>query len=113
MENLINSEDPSSWGHFDGTGNPINLTFSDYHQQFVYDQDYFKPAVIGFNIEVSTGNAINNIREIFPDGVMIEYHFPGIDPQYGGLDWRSLRLVFIPENGHWYLAAIIHGEWTI
>ncbi len=113
LENLINTEDPITWGRFDGTGNPINLTFSDYHQQFVYDQDYFNPAVIGYNIEVSTGNAINNIREIFPDGVMIEYHFPGFDPQYGGLDWRSLRLVFIPENGHWYLAAIIHGEWTI
>jgi hypothetical protein len=113
LANLIDSEDPISWGQFDGTGKPINLTFSDYHQQFVYDQDYINPTIIGFDFEVSTGNAINNIKEIFPDGVMIEYHFPGIDPQYGGLDWRSLRLVFIPENGYWFLAAIIHGEWTI
>jgi len=113
MEALTKSEDNIGWGHYDGSGLPINLTFSEYHQKFVYDQDYRKPDVVGFNIEVSSGNAINNIPEIYPDGVMIEYHFPGIDPQYSGLDWRSLRLVFIPVNGHWHLAAIIHCEWTI
>ena len=99
--------------NIDGTGKPINLTFNEYHQQFVYDQDYIKPSVVGFNVEVSSGNSINNIQEIYPDGIMIEYHFPGIDPRYGGMDWRSLRLVFVPGNDQWYLVAIIHGEWTI
>ena len=102
-----------AWGHYDGTGKPIDLIFSEYHQAFVYDQDYHKPSVVGFNVEVSSGNSINNIQEIYPDGIMIEYYFPGIDPRYGGMDWRSLRLVFIPDNDQWYLAAIIHGEWTI
>jgi len=31
--------------------------------------------------------------------MVVEYHFPGIDPQYGGLDWRSLRLVFQQSGG--------------
>jgi len=43
----------------------------------------------------------------------VEYHFPGIDPQYGGLDWRSLRLVFQQSGGEWYLVGIIHDQWTI
>ncbi len=113
LNELITSEMSYTWGHFDGTGHPIELTFQDYHQKFIYDADYFKPLKIGYNVEVSYGNSINNIQEIYPDGMMIEYHFPGFDPQYGGLDWRSLRLVFVQENGQWYLTAIIHCEWTI
>lgn len=113
LDIYTNSSDPFAWGQYDGTGKPIDLTFSNYNQEFIYDQDYHKPSVVGFNVEVSSGNSINNIQEIYPDGIMIEYHFPGFDPQYGGMDWRSLRLVFIPENGQWYLVAIIHGEWTI
>lgn len=113
LASYTSSTEPFTWGRFDGTGEPINLTFIEYHQQFVFDLDYQTPGVVGFNVEVSSGNSINNIREIYPDGIMIEYYFPGIDPQYGGMDWRSLRLVFIPENDQWFLAAIIHGEWTI
>ena len=113
MEIYTSSSEPFAWGQYDGTGKPIDLTFSEYHLEFVYDQDFHKPSVVGFNVDVSTGNSINNIQEIYPDGIMIEYYFPGFDPQYAGMDWRSLRLVFIPENGNWYLAAIIHGEWTI
>lgn len=113
MDSYTNSPENFTWGHYDGTGKPINLTFVEYHQQFVYDQDYLKPIVVGYNVEVSSGNSINNIQEIYQDGIMIEYHFPGIDPRYGGMDWRSLRLVFVPVNDQWYLTAIIHGEWTI
>jgi len=107
------SKEENFWGHYDGKGNPINLTFSSYHQKFVYDQEYGHAPVIGFDQEVSSGNSINNIQEIYPDGIMIEYYFPGIDPHYGGLDWRSIRLVFVQQGADWYLAAIVHGEWTI
>jgi hypothetical protein len=44
--------------------------------------------------------------------MIVEYYFPGFDPQYGGMDWRSLRLVFSDHGGTWYLAGIIHDEWT-
>ena len=113
FDSYTNSTEPFAWGQYDGTGKPIDLPFIEYHQQFVYDQDYLKPSIVGYNVEVSYGNSLNNIQEIFPDGIMIEYYFPGIDPRYGGMDWRSLRLVFVPENDQWYLTAIIHGEWTI
>ena len=101
------------WGFADGTGDPIELGFWDYHDRFVYDEEYLQAPIVGLDHEVSSGNSINNIPEIYPDGKMVEYHFPEIDPQYGGLDWRSLRLVFVNLNGSWYLAAIVHSEWTI
>lgn len=102
-----------SWGRYDGSGEPIELSFDSYHQRFVYDQDFFQPEIVGLNQEVSSGNAINNIPEIFPDGMIVEYHFSGFDPQYGGMDWRSLRMVFVQEKGGWFLVALVHGEWTI
>jgi hypothetical protein len=113
LNNYATSDDPLLWGSYDGTGDPISLTFRDYHERFVYDQDYLQSPVVGFNIEVSSGNSINNIDEVFTNSIMLEYHFPFIDPQYAGMDWRSLRLVFVEEGESWYLVAIIHGEWTI
>jgi len=107
------SEDLLMWGSYDGTGNPIDLNFEQYHEEFIYDQDYFHSQIVGYNTAVSTGNSLNNIQEIYPGGMMIEYYFPGFDPQYGGLDWRSIRLVFVQHGMDWYLTAIIHGEWTI
>ncbi len=111
--NLIASDEKYTWGEYDGIGNPIIMTVPEYHQEFVYDSNYINPDTVGFNVEVSSGNAINNIADIYPGGVMIEYYFSGFDPQYGGMDWRSIRLVLIQDNHTWYLAAIIHGEWTI
>lgn len=113
LADLMNIDTTFTWGHYDGSGLPINLTFKEYHQKFVYDENYYQPFKVGFNMPIGSGNSINNIPEIYPDGIMIEYHFPGLDPRYGGLDWRSLRLVFLSENEHWYLTAIIHCEWTI
>jgi len=110
---VVYSDNILTWGNYDGTGEPIQLTFSDYHDKFIYVADFSSAPIIGLNVEVSSGNSINNISEIYPDGLMIEYYFPGFDAQYAGMDWRSLRLVFINVNDAWYLAAIIHGEWTI
>jgi hypothetical protein len=113
IQPLWTSDESYIWGHFDGTGEPIDMTFSEYYRRFIYDVDFTQAPMIGLNVVISSGNAINNIPELFPDGMMIEYYFPGFDIKYGGMDWRSLRLVFVNIAGTWYLGAIIHGEWTI
>lgn len=102
-----------SWGTYDGTGDLIELHFSAYYYKFIYDEEFINATVIGNNKVVSYGNTINNIKEIYKDGYFIEFYFSEIDPQYGGLDWRSLTLVFEECEGIWYLVGIIHGEWTI
>jgi hypothetical protein len=101
------------WGVYDGSGEPIDLTFRQYFQEFVYDVDFVRPDVVGFNQVVGQGNSIDNIATAYPNGVMVEYHFEGFDPQYGGMDWRSLRLVFEGQGGTWYLVGIVHDQWTI
>ncbi len=100
------------WGRFDGSGKPIDLTFEAYFARFIYDADFARPDVVGYNEVVGRGNTINNIAEVYPSAVTIEYHFEGFDPTFAGLDWRSLRLVLEDRTGVWYLVGIVHDEWT-
>jgi len=107
--------DPTTyvWGVYDGSGLPIEMTFEGYYGRFVYDQDYAAAEWTSFNERIGTGNSIDNSREYYPEAIVVEYHFPGFDPDLAGMDWRSLRLVFQEQNSVWYLVGIIHDEWTI
>ena len=107
--------DPTSytWGAFDGSGQPIRMTFQQYYQRFIYDANFSRPEMIAFNQAIGSGNTINNISEFYPGDEFVEYHFSMLDPQYEGLDWRSLRIVLEQFNGEWYLVGVIHAEWTI
>jgi len=49
----------------------------------------------------------------YPTASFVEFHFTGFDPQYGGIDWSSLRLVFENVGGNWLLIGIVHDGWTI
>lgn len=102
-----------NWGSYDGSGEPIDLTFSDYYGEFIYDHDFINPHMIGNNVAIGSGNMINNIGTEYPNGQFVEFHFTGFDPQYAGIDWSSLRLVFEDVGGIWYLVGVVHGQWTI
>jgi len=98
---------------YDGTGDPIGLTPAQYCQRFIYDRDYTQAREVSYNRPLGQGNSLNNSLAVYPRAAIVEYHFPGFDPQYGGMDWRSLRLVFERKGRAWYLVGIIHAEWTI
>lgn len=102
-----------TWGGFDGSGEPIDMTFADYYERFIYDAPFAWPHTIGFNQFIGWSNTLNNIEEYYPESQFIEYYFPGFDEELGGLDWRGLRLIFEEESGEWYLVGIVHTEWTI
>ncbi len=102
-----------TWGNFDGSGEPINLTASQYLKDFVYDRNYLEPQMIGLNTSIGQGNSTNNMAEAYPDAEFVEFHFKGIDPQYEGLDWSSLVVVMQQIDGKWYVVGIVHMAWTI
>jgi hypothetical protein len=110
---LVGSEQVYTWGAYDGTGDPIDLTFDDYYQEFVYSSDFANPEQMAVNERLGQGNTINNIGEFYPGSSFVEYHFSGFDEEYEGMDWESLRLVFVEEDGTWWLVGIVHDEWTI
>ena len=101
------------WGRYDGSGDPMDLTFADYFARFVYDQDYAQPEQTSVNLRLGQGNSIDNSAQFYPNATIIEYHFSGFDPQYQGMDWRSLRIVLEQHNGQWFVVGIIHDQWTI
>lgn len=100
------------WGEFDGSGDPIELSFDDYFSRFIFDQNYRNAKLFDVDKTIGNGNSINNINEIFPNAHFIEFHFDGFDSNLHGMDWRSIRLVFDEIEGNLFLVAIIHDEWT-
>jgi outer membrane murein-binding lipoprotein Lpp len=101
------------WGKYDGSGLPIQLTFSDYYARFIYDKNFLAAPQIYFDQVFQRGNMINNITMAYPQGTVLEYHFPGFVKEYEGMDWESLKLVFEQVDTEWYLVGIIHEQWTI
>ncbi|MEM9325374.1 MAG: tyrosine-protein phosphatase [Bacteroidota bacterium] len=101
-----------NWGNFDATGETIHLLPREYFDRFVNDADYHKAEKTGWNERIGQGNSIHNIPEIYPEAQFIEYHFSGFDERYGGMDWKSLRLVFEAYEKQWYLVGVVHDQWT-
>jgi len=113
IKNIFKDPTKDTWGIYDGSGLPIELTFEDYYKKFIYDQDFANAKEIAYNQIIGRGNMINNNFEVYPESIIVEYHFSGFDPQYEGMDWESLRLVFEEKDNFWYLVGIIHDQWTI
>jgi hypothetical protein len=101
------------WGVTDGKGEDFRVTFADYYPKFVCDVDFAKAPDVAYNRAIGTGNSTDNSATAYPDAIMVEFHYSGFDPQYSGMDWRSLRLFFEQKNGAWYLVGIVHAQWTI
>jgi len=104
-----------SWGSYDGSGNPILLTFNDYYNRFIFDKNYRDGQRGAVNQILHKGNTIINIFDAYSDRTVsfIEYHVPGSNEKYAGMDWGSLRLVFEDYKDRWYLIGIVHDQWTI
>lgn len=100
------------WGAYDGSGDPIKLTFADYDKRFIYNRDFAKAESVGYNQVLHQGNSLNNIKDAYPNGVFVEYHFSK-SPDGNEIGWSSLRLVFEQHRGKWILVGIVHDEWTI
>lgn len=100
------------WGTSDGKGDPIQLSFRDYFEKFVYDQDFADAPDINANKLLGTGNVEFNGQDVYPDSSFVEFHFPGFDSKLDGMDWESLILVFTPSGQDWKLRSIVHSQWT-
>ena len=98
------------WGTKFGTDEPIQLTAAQYFSAYVYNRDYIRAPLIGVNTIVKSGNALENVASVFPEGKFVDLCFPS-----GGADgsgWSTLRIVFEPYEGEMKLSALIHSEYT-
>jgi hypothetical protein len=113
MRNFFNDQNSYLWGYYDGSGYEIFLKPADYYEEFIYSEDFIHADKIGYNEVLSSGNMLENQFELYENPVIVEYYFPGFNPEYAGMDWKSLRLVFEEYEGCWRLTGIIHNQWTI
>jgi len=98
------------WGVKYGSDEPIQLTAGQYFAEYVYDRDYASAPVVGFNTVLRSGNALENVASVFPDGQFVDLYFPSTSSE--GNDWRILRMVFEDYEGEMKLSALIHSEYT-
>lgn len=102
-----------SWGHADGTGEPIRLTPAQYFERFVMDRDFTAATSVTVNDYPVRGTTNSNAAAVYPDGTSVEFFLEPIggqgDPAF---DWSALRLMFESHGGSWRLVALIHDEWT-
>jgi len=101
-----------NWGTYDGSGNPIVLSPAEYFGKFVYDGNFLNAKQAGVNTVYGKGNSVNNLKTAYPGASFTENYLEGTK-KYGGMDWKSVRLVYKLENGRYYLIAIVHDQWTI
>lgn len=101
------------WGYYDGIGDEIKLTPSEYYEKFIYSEDFVNAEKIGYNEVLSSGNMLENQFEVYENAIIVEYYFSGFNSDFAGMDWRSLRLVFEQYEDSWKLVGIINNQWTI
>ncbi|MDF2948690.1 MAG: hypothetical protein K0R07_708 [Sedimentibacter sp.] len=113
LKNFYKDNNLYLWGYYDGRGDEIQLTPSEYYDKFIYTEDFVNVDEIGYNEVLSIGNMIENQFDVYKKAIVVEYYIPEINPEYEGIDWQSLRLVFEEYEGVWMLVGIIHNQWTI
>jgi len=100
------------WGIYNGSGEPIELTPVEYFAEFIPAADHLKASIIGINQIVRSGNALENITDVFPNVKFVDFHIPG-DEQNADFNWSSLRLGFEEYDGYLRLIAIVYSKWTV
>lgn len=102
------------WGYYDGSGEPIVFDLPTYVASFVTERNYAAAPQVAVNRVLGRGNSPFNVADYYPDSIFVEFHYPGADPAYEGMDWYSLRLVLQQRAaGGWWLLALVHDQWTI
>lgn len=102
------------WGTYDGSGDPIRLSFGDYYRRFIYDRPFAAMAKLTYNSAAAVrGTTHDNSRDLFPNAIVVDAFVAGGAPERQGTDYRILRLLFEQHRGTWFLTYVVHDQWTI
>ena len=109
IEPAFASNAKRTWGSFDGSGEPIVLTFRAYLARFVAFSElaHLAPRL---NASAASGNTVNNQADVYGSTPYVEYYYAG---KSDGMGWEALRIVFEPVNGKLFVVGVVHDVWTI
>ncbi|WP_440109548.1 hypothetical protein [Paenibacillus sp. QZ-Y1] len=100
------------WRSTPGNEDKIELTYADYHQQYVYNKDFITAGENAVNANIATSSDPSNLYEVYPQANhdFVEFHVKGTAAD--GRDWSTLRLVFEKIGEEHTLVGIVHDQWT-
>lgn len=108
------SETVYTWGNYDGSGEPIDMTPQEFTSTFI--TNHFYPGAPNVSVDKKVGNNTleDNTSNYENIEHFVEFHYPMFNPEFEGLDWESLRFGFKKDaSGEYKLTIIIHDCWTI
>lgn len=111
FEKYIDSSVRFTFGHKDGSGAIYTVSLKDYLKDWAYKKEFDKAKINYDNFE-GKGNSLNNIKEKYPNSVIVENYLAGT-VEYSYMDWNSLILVFEKSDGKYYLVSIANNQWTV
>ncbi len=101
------------WGGEDESGSSMIYPFKKYYEMFIYPNDFANAPQIEVNKTLRANTtSITNFKELYPGTINVDFHFPKTSEEIF-YDWATLRLLFIEENGRWYLFNISHEKYSI
>ncbi|MDR2569404.1 MAG: hypothetical protein LBD23_03770 [Oscillospiraceae bacterium] len=100
------------WGIYNESGEPIVLTPLEYINEFIPAANHIEAPVIGINQIIKSGNALENITDVFPNVQFVDFHISEGESSEE-IDWSSLRLGFEKYNNSLRLIAIVYSRWTV
>ncbi len=111
IPSLLENDATYLWGY--GEANTeIQLTSADYFDKHLQVKRFFESDEIFVDTQNQEADPTNYLKTVFPASKIVEFYHAGTE-QYGGMDWRSLNLVFEQdEEGVWRLVAIINNLFT-
>lgn len=108
IKTFLNDTNIYIWGKYDGIGDDISLTTSEYYNKFIYDYD-FSMAQIGENKIISFGNQSDYHSKLYSNTYIVEFAYDGTE-DCANNNWKSLRLIFQLIDNQWYLVCIVHCQ---
>jgi hypothetical protein len=113
IQKLWENKQTYTWGHDEGTGDPIVMTPKQYCQHYISERDFLNKSTVKINGSQAKSNTINNIAEVYSGAISVEYYIqPSIKDGVLQIDWAALRLVFEKIGQNWYLLAVINDQWS-
>lgn len=101
-----------NWGDKYGPEGQGDMSLESYYDRYIMDVDFTQADSVFYDKDKQWGNSINNARKAFESPYIVEYYINGVNPDFGGMDWRALRLVFSPDEEGWGLVGVVHAAWS-
>lgn len=100
------------WRSTPGNNDQIELTYTDYHQNYVYNKDFIHDGENAVNAVIGENAHLGNLHEVYPEANhdFVEFHVKGAGDDER--DWHTLRLVFEKIGEDHALVGIVHDQWT-